>query len=87
MIFNIPFKKKLNTWYKRFAWLPKRMTDDPNKVVWLGFYWQAWILVRVVQYSWEYRYPVTSTDSGPKTYTKEDFHRIYTTGNTYISDY
>ena len=77
MQFNSKFKKKFNTWYKKFAWLPKRMTTNPDIVVWLGFYWEAWIVTYVCRYVPLYN---SSTDSGTKTYTKEEFERIFLRG-------
>lgn len=79
MIFTIPFKKELNRWYKTFAWLPKRMTNDPDKVVWLGFYWRAWIVVYV--YKMVPRYTMSSTDT-KTTYSKADLQRLRKSTNT-----
>lgn len=67
MKFNIPFKRKFNVWYKKFAWLPKRMTSDPNIVIWLGFYWTAMVCYyRYVVYLPKNYLNVTSTDTNTR---------------------
>jgi len=62
MIFNISFKKKLNVPCRRFAWLPTRISIDPDKVIWLGFYYRTWIKVKLYR-KIHNAIPMSSTDS------------------------
>lgn len=70
MIFNIPIKKKFNTWYKKFAFLPTRMTTNHDIVVWLQYYYKIWIRMYYIR---EDLMAHSSTDSKPVTIDKRMF--------------